>query len=185
MAGEVLPNNLIDSICFARIGFTVDSKYTSQNLIPICPAKSLSPSRITILSDSSSWLNAVLPEFIGELWQRDHSVRWIHHPSDLVVGDVCFMLSCGRLLSEEQLSLHRHNLVVHASDLPKGQGWSPMSWQILEGASKIPVTLFEAVVDLDSGPIYLQQQIELYGHELVEEWRTLLAKATNDLAQPG
>ena len=99
MAGEVLPNNLIDSICFARIGFTVDSKYTSQNLIPICPAQSLSPSRITILSDSSSWLNAVLPEFIGELWQRDHSVRWIHHPSDLVVGDVCFMLSCGRLLT--------------------------------------------------------------------------------------
>jgi methionyl-tRNA formyltransferase len=30
---------------------------------------------------------------------------------------------------------------VHESALPQGQGWSPMTWQILEGASPIPVTL--------------------------------------------
>jgi len=55
-----------------------------------------------------------------------------------------------------------------------------MTWQILEGASTIPITLFEAVADLDAGPIYLQQQIDLQGHELVEEWRVLQAHATLD-----
>jgi len=56
-----------------------------------------------------------------------------------------------------------------------------MTWQILEGASAIPITLFEAVADLDAGPIYLQQQIKLQGHELVDEWRALQAQATQDL----
>jgi methionyl-tRNA formyltransferase len=78
-------------------------------------------------------------------------------------GDVCLLLSCGRLLSAEQLALHRHNLVVHESALPQGQGWSPVTWQILEGASRIQITLSEATADLDAGPIYLQQEIALQG----------------------
>ena len=57
-----------------------------------------------------------------------------------------------------------------------------MTWQILEGASSIPmITLFEAVADLDAGSIYLQQKIALQGQELAEEWRVLLAQATLDL----
>jgi len=72
----------------------------------------------------------------------------------------------------------RHNLVVHESALPQGQGWSPMTWQILEGASRIPITLFEATAELDAGPIYLQHSIELQGTELVEEWRALQAETT-------
>ena len=115
------------------------------------------------------------------LWQRGHVVRWIHTPSALGAGDVCLLLSCGRLPSSQQLALHRHNLVVHASALPQGQGWSPMTLQILEDASSIPITLFEAVADLYAGSIYLQQKIALQGQELAEEWRVLLTLATSDL----
>ena len=108
-------------------------------------------------------------------------MRWIHIPSALGAGDVCLLLSCSRLLNADQLPLHRYNLVVHESDLPQGQGWSPMTWQILEGPSSIPITLFEAVADLDAGPIHLQQEIMLQGHELVDEWRALHARATFEL----
>jgi len=146
-----------------------------------CESLALPPGRITLLSDRSSWLNRYLPELIQQLWQRGHAVRWIHHPARMAAGDVCLLLSCGHLLSAEQLALHRHNLVVHESALPQGQGWSPMTWQILEGAKRIPVTLFEAVAELDAGPIYLHQQIDLQGHELVEEWRALQAQATLEL----
>ncbi len=138
----------------------------------------LAPSRLTLLSDASSWLNDHLPQLIEALWQRGHAVRWIHHPADLTPGDVCLLLSCGRLLSAEQLALHRHNLVVHESALPHGQGWSPMTWQILQGASQIPITLFEATAELDSGPIYLQNTIDLQRTELGNEWRALQAEAT-------
>ena len=115
------------------------------------------------------------------LQQRGHALRWIHDPARLALGDVCLLLSCGRLLSNEQLAMHRHNLVVHESDLPRGQGWSPMTWQILEGASCIPISLFEAVADLDAGPIHLQTSINLNGTELVNEWRQLQAEATINL----
>lgn len=142
---------------------------------------SLPSSRLTLLSDRGSWLNDYLPELIQALWAKGHAVRWIHSPTQLVAGDVCLLLSCSRLLSSNQLDLHRHNLVVHESDLPLGQGWSPMTWQILEGTSCIPITLFEATAKLDAGPIYLQKQIELTGQELVDEWRAIQAQATLEL----
>ena len=91
----------------------------------------LTPSRVTLLSDSGSWMNEHIPHLIIHLWQCGHTVRWIHDPASLRIGDVCLLLSCGRLLTPNQLSLHQHNLVVHASALPQGQGWSPMTWQIL------------------------------------------------------
>lgn len=167
--------------CFSRAGFVQAPITSSTHAASAFEPLALPPGHITFLSDRVSWLNRYIPELIQAFWRRGHAVRWVHHPAHLAAGDVCFMLSCGRLLSAEQLALHRHNLVVHASDLPKGQGWSPMSWQILDGVSKIPVTLFEAVPELDSGPIYLQQHIHLQGNELVEEWRTLLAQATKEL----
>ena len=182
---EALPGTLhahqFGQRCFSR------ASVTQKNLSPVehtdldSESQALPPSRITLLSDSSSWLNAYLSELVQGLWKRGHAVRWIHNPAQLAAGDVCLLLSCSRLLDADQLALHRHNLVVHESDLPHGQGWSPMTWQILEGAEHIPVTLFEATAKLDAGPIYLQQEIKLNGEELVEEWRALQAQASIEL----
>jgi UDP-2,4-diacetamido-2,4,6-trideoxy-beta-L-altropyranose hydrolase len=176
-----MSSNTTSNACFARAGFTQEAVSAAPPPVSGCESLALAPSCVTLLSDGGSWLNAALPELIAALWQRGHAVRWIHNPAQLAPGDVCLLLSCGRLLSADQLALNRHNLVVHESALPQGQGWSPMTWQILEGASSIPVTLFEATAELDGGPIYLQRHIALQGHELVEEWRALQAQATLDL----
>ena len=177
----VLTTNTARNAFFSRADFVEDPVSAFAPPVSASESLALAPGRITILSDRHSWLNGYLPELVQALWQRKHVVRWIHHPAQLVEGDVCLLLSCGRLLSPKQLALHRYNLVVHESALPSGQGWSPMTWQILDGATRIPVTLFEAVADLDAGPIYLQQQIQLKGNELVDEWRGLQAQATLDL----
>ncbi len=139
---------------------------------------SLGPSRVTLLSDKGSWLNEHLIGLIQALLHRGHSLRWIHDPNQLAKADICLLLSCGHLLNPDQLKLHRHNLVVHESALPAGQGWSPMTWQILEGANEIPITLFEATSEIDAGPIYLQEVINLNGTELIDQWRKLQQKAT-------
>ena len=47
--------------------------------------------------------------------------------------DLYICLSYSKLLSEKDLSKFKNVLVVHESELPKGKGWSPLSWQILEG----------------------------------------------------
>ena len=76
------------------------------------------------------------------------------------------------------LAKFRHNLVVHESDLPQGKGRSTLTWQILEGRNRIPVTLFEAAEKVDSGVIYSQEWLQFGGHELIDELRAALAQAT-------
>jgi len=73
--------------------------------------------------------------------------------------------------------------VVHASDLPQGKGWSPLTWQILEGINRIPIALFEADKKVDSGPIYAQRWLEFEGHELIDDLRDGLANATLELCR--
>lgn len=77
----------------------------------------------------------------------------------------------------------RHTLVVHASDLPQGKGWSPLTWQSLAGRDRIHVTLFEAAQHVDSGVIYAQRWLEFQGHELIDELRAALTAATLELCR--
>ena len=42
----------------------------------------------------------------------------------------------------------RLHCVVHENALPQGQGWSPLTWRILKGASRLPITLLEATAEL-------------------------------------
>lgn len=134
--------------------------------------------RISILSDEDTWLNPAIELLERRFLSAGHHVRWVHAPAELERGDVCFILGVSRMLTSDHLARSRHNLVVHEDALPKGRGWSPMTWQILEGESRITVTLFEATSDVDAGPIYLQETIALEGHELVDEWRSVQAETT-------
>mgnify|MGYP000489318743 CR=1 FL=1 len=74
-----------------------------------------------------------------------------------------------KIISKEKLSYHKNNIVIHPSALPKGKGCSPLTWQILEGRNKIPITLFEATEKVDSGDIYLQDYLYFQGNELLDE----------------
>lgn len=159
-----------------------------QTFIAKCDTlASCSPSlysrKITILTDADSWINAELDDLIMEWEKHGHSLHWAHQTTDLPIADFCFCLSFGQLLPKEVRARFRHTLVVHESDLPHGKGWSPLTWQILEGKSRIPVTLFEAADLVDSGCIYAQSWIELEGHELVEELRAAQSAATRTLCR--
>jgi len=133
---------------------------------------------IAILSDRESWMNRYIAELLLDWLAQGHRVQWVHDKQDLRPGDFCFYLSCGQIVPAGIRSLYRHNLVVHESDLPRGKGWSPLSWQIVEGNNRIPVTLLEAAENVDSGAIYAQQWIEFQGHELIDELRAEQAKAS-------
>lgn len=137
--------------------------------------------QIDIISDKSSWIADYLPGFIQQLEQNGAKVRLFHEVSELEQGDLLFILSCGRLLKPEHMALHQHNLVVHESALPQGRGWSPLTWQILEGKSEVSITLFECAEAVDSGVIYLQNIQHFSGDELVDELRVAQAEASFQL----
>jgi methionyl-tRNA formyltransferase len=95
--------------------------------------------------------------------------------------EIVFILSYFKLIPVAYLKKRKHNLVVHESALPQGKGWAPLFWQILEGKNSIPIVLFEAGEEVDSGPVFFQSTIELNGTELNEEIREKQANATIDL----
>jgi methionyl-tRNA formyltransferase len=124
-------------------------------------------------------MNELVPNLVQRL--APNEVRWIHETDELCDGEICFILGFDRILKKEHLEKHRHNIVVHSSNLPKGKGMSPLTWQILEGKDIIPDTLFEAVESLDAGKIYIKEQVEFDGHELIDEMRYAMGKKDCDL----
>lgn len=91
---------------------------------------------------------------------------------------IVFILSYHKIIEQEYLEIHQHNIVVHASLLPKGKGWAPMFWQVLEGKSLVPFTMFEAGKGIDDGDIYMQRTLSLSGYELNTELREKQAEFT-------
>lgn len=104
-----------------------------------------------------------------EISSKDHIPTLVHDKSELVGGDILFLVSCSQLITEEERKKFKAVLVLHASDLPKGRGWSPHIWNILGGANQITVTLLEAADPVDSGAIWLKTTFTLEGHELLSE----------------
>ena len=150
---------------------------------PVRPPGGKATWEISVCSDNDSWINESVSELVRAWLTQGHRVTWVNDASTLPSGDICFYLSYGRIVDADILSRHRNNLVVHASELPKGRGWSPLTWQILEGRNEIPVSLFEAGESVDSGPVYKTAKIEFSGTELVGELRAAVARATVELCQ--
>jgi len=138
---------------------------------------------IAMVTDKNSWINSFLPKLLANWLGQGHRVLWTHRVSNLQSADFCFYLSFSQIVPKNVLSLFGNNLVVHESDLPQGKGWSPVTWQILEGKNKLPVTLIEAAEKVDSGAIYAQECIQFEGHELVTEIRRKQASATINLCK--
>ncbi|MBU3585139.1 formyltransferase family protein [Polynucleobacter sp. AM-26B4] len=136
---------------------------------------------ICILVDNDSWILSYaekLQSILSGLGYVASLVRKAEHVSE---GFVNFMLGCTNIVSKNVLEKNKHNLVVHESALPLGRGFSPMSWQIIEGKSEIPICLLEADENVDAGQIWIQDSIELNGTELVNDWRALQGEKTVEL----
>ena len=132
--------------------------------------------RVTVLtSDTAHPVYARLLE-----WARvnqDIDVQIVTRKAEALGGDILFLISCHEVVAADIRARYQHTLVIHASDLPRGRGWSPMIWAVVAGAREITVTLLEAVDRVDAGAIWLQERIQLEGHELYDELNELLFSA--------
>ena len=98
-----------------------------------------------------------------------HTVELVRQKSELSGGDILFLISCDEIISPADRQKYGATLVIHASDLPEGRGWSPHIWQVLEGKNRIAVSLIEAQDPVDTGAIWAQRHLVLEGHELSDE----------------
>ena len=137
--------------------------------------------KITILcSDPKHPVNPYLQQWMDRCSEK-HTVELVRSQAELSSGDFLFLVSCSEILHKAQREKYRFALVLHASDLPLGRGWSPHVWAIVKGADHITLTLLEAEDQVDSGRIWLQRRIPIPDTALWDEVNALLFEAEIDL----
>jgi methionyl-tRNA formyltransferase len=135
------------------------------------------PRSVSVVVDNDSWVLAYAARLAANLRANGDDAVLVRTYDDVREGDVAFYLGCVKIAPHHILVRNRRNLVVHASDLPRGRGFSPLVWLILEGAARIPVCLLDAADEADAGPVVYREWIVFDGHELNDELRGQLGEA--------
>jgi methionyl-tRNA formyltransferase len=137
--------------------------------------------KITLLcSDVKHPVNAYLKAWM-DTQQGVHEVELVQKKSDLAGGEILFLVSCSEIIDAKVRDMYLATLVLHASDLPKGRGWSPHIWEIVNGAEAITLTLLEAEDKVDSGRIWQKLAIPVPKNALWNEINHLLFGAEVEL----
>ena len=160
---------------FSNLGFA--------NLVKCLPPPTGTQYSIAIISDKNSWINEFIVSLKYHWLLQGNEIFHTHYEKDLLNADFCFYLGFSKIVTKQTLAKFKHNLVVHESDLPLGRGWSPLTWQILEGLKLVPIVLFEAEAGVDSGAVYIKSLMQFSGYELIEEIRRIQGSETILLCQ--
>jgi methionyl-tRNA formyltransferase len=141
------------------------------------------PRRITVLVDNESWVLSFAECLVRQCVGDGEDACLARKHEDIPEGGIVFLIGCIRVMPPKVLARNHRNVVVHPSDLPRGRGFSPLAWQIEAGCSRIPICLFEAAADVDSGPVIYRDTMQFDGHELMEELRLAMGKKTIELCR--
>jgi methionyl-tRNA formyltransferase len=80
--------------------------------------------------------------------------------------DLVVTASYGQILTDEFLAIPKRGTInLHPSLLPKHRGATPVQQSILEEDLKTGMTILFTVKKMDAGPIIMQREVELTGHE--------------------
>lgn len=137
--------------------------------------------KITVLCSSENHpVNDMLNTWIRKN-SATHQVKLARTKRELDGGDLLFLISCSELITEEERGKFKKSLVIHASDLPKGRGWSPHVWEIINGSDELVVSLIEAENKVDSGSIWKKIKVVVPKHALYDELNEILFQAESVL----
>lgn len=104
-----------------------------------------------------------------EMETAGHEVTLCWDKKVLPGGDILFLVSCSQLVEAPRRAGYSASLVLHASDLPRGRGWSPHVWAVVNGANELILSMLDAEDAVDSGAIWFKTEVLLEGHELLAE----------------
>lgn len=132
-----------------------------------------------LFDPNNDWLRDFFPADLEGL--SGFTIKLFVQPNEVRDFELVFVLGYTRVLPDEFISSNGLVLVVHESDLPRGKGFAPVQWQILEGSNEITVSLIKMAEKVDSGDIVAQTLMTLDGSELYAEIRQKQAQATYSL----
>jgi methionyl-tRNA formyltransferase len=84
--------------------------------------------------------------------------------------ELVITVAYGHILKDPLLSAPKHGCInLHYSLLPRYRGAAPVQWAILDGEDKTGVTVFKLDSGMDTGPIYLKEELEIQSHERTDQ----------------
>ena len=126
----------------------------------------------------------VSPNALAE-WAESKGIR-VAKPADIseinkhlldVQPQLVITASYGKLIPPELLHGPRFGwLNLHFSLLPRWRGAAPVQWAILEGDEVSGITIFKLDKGMDTGPIYIQEEIHIGDEASTEELLDLMAE---------
>ncbi len=129
--------------------------------ISMCPVKNLA-------------LKLNLPVYQSEKISRD--LELINYLKSLN-PDIIAMVAYGQILKQNVLDLAPYGVInVHGSLLPNYRGAAPINWPIINGDTITGISTMQTELGLDSGPVFLQESIELDNDIQAPELSSKLAK---------
>lgn len=97
-------------------------------------------------------------------------------------ADVGALVSYGKMIPDSIINLFPHGIVnFHPSMLPVYRGPSPIETSIMNGDSFTGLTLMSVQKDMDAGPIYYQERVELNGTEAASDLYARFGKRGGEL----
>ena len=136
--------------------------------------------KVAFLFDKSNdWIADYFPSYLNK--NPRYNFYKFYDPDKVRNFDIVFVLGFTRILEGKILSENKQLLLVHESDLPKGKGFAPLQWQILQGLNNITMSLLMIDDKVDSGDIVEQIQLVLNGYELYDDIRRKQAMKTYEL----
>ncbi len=95
--------------------------------------------------------------------------------------DVLLLAAYGAILKDNILSTVTYPINIHPSLLPKYRGVAPIKRAIINGEKKTGVTIFIMNIEIDTGGIVIQKEINIEPDEIASELEQRLANVSVDL----
>ena len=112
---------------------------------------------------------------------KSHQISIVHSKEDLASGDILFLISCSEIVLKLERDKFKKTLLIHASDLPNGRGWSPHIWEIINGATDITLSILEAESKIDTGDIWKKISVPIPKTALFDEINDLIFNSELEL----
>ena len=125
----------------------------------------------------------IFKNFKKYFYKKFQHVKIVWDINKLKKFDILFILNFTKKIPLSKFNLQKFNLVIHESPLPKGKGFAPLQWQILENKKNIVFSMININNKIDSGPIAMTGKLKLSGLELYDEIRFLQAKKTFEMIE--
>ncbi len=133
--------------------------------------------RITICCGRDRWFNKFIHKYKVSIQKKIKKINIVREANKIRKSDINFIISFGEILTKKELSKSKFNVVFHCSNLPKGRGSSPVTWEVLSGQTSLTLSIFDADEGIDSGEIIEKVKIKLNGTEMLDEIHLKIYKA--------